>query len=104
MASKRELRFTFRGEEYRVNEEGHINANGIGHFSKDWIFLGGSCHHWCNTVSFPLKVAFENPGLLNGCLGWDRDYGTTRQWGGRYCGKLPRISNARVVTPGCGYE
>ena len=93
----RELRFTFRGEEYRVNEEGHISANGIGQFSKEWVFLGGSCHHWCNSVSLPLAVAFENPKLLNGCLGWDRDHGTVRRWGGLYHGKLARIERAHVI-------
>lgn len=92
------LIFTFRGETYKVNEEGHINANGIGKFSDTWLFLGGTKHHWSNCITVSLKTAFINPELLNGCLGFDKDHGTTRQWGGQYAGKLPRIRNAYVAT------
>ena len=88
------LNFTFRGEHYKVDELGRINANGIGHFSSTWIFLGGTKHHWSRHIDINLAKCFENPTLLNGCLGWDRDHGTTRQWGGCYAGKLPRIANA----------
>lgn len=91
------LHFTFRGEHYAVDELGRINANGIGHHSASWIFLGGSSHHWCNNITVPLAVAFEHPERLNGCLGWDRDHGTTRRWGGQYCGRLPRIREAYVT-------
>lgn len=92
------LSFYCRGEQYLVNEEGHINANNIGYFSSKWLFLGGTKHHWSNRIQHSLKDAFENPQLLNGCLGWDRDHGTLRQWGGRYNGKLPRISGAQIIT------
>jgi hypothetical protein len=91
------LNFTFRGKYYKVNEQGHINANGIGHYSPDWTFLGGSRHHWRNTTDITTEMAFIHPESLNGCLGWDRDHGTVRQWGGSYAGRLPRISNAYVT-------
>lgn len=93
----RELRFEFFGEDYRVDEKGRINANGIGHFSDDWIFLGGTKHHWSNHITVTREMAFKNPELLNGCLGFDIDHGTVREWGGSYYGKLPRISHAHVV-------
>lgn len=90
------LYFIFRGEQYRVNSQGHINANGIGYFSPDWVFLGGSKHHRSNQVTVSLERAFEHPEQLVGCLGWDRDHGTVRQWRGMYNGKLPRITSAWV--------
>jgi len=79
-----------------VNEKGFIQRPYINEFSENWIFLGGSKHHWSNHVTVTLKMAFENPSLLEGCLGWDIDHGTTRRWGGSYCGKLPRIYSAYV--------
>ncbi len=94
--TKRELRFFFRGDHYRVDEQGRINANGINHFSDTWRFLGGSRHHWSNHPTTTLEEAFTYPLLLNGCLGWDIDHGTTRRWGGQYYGKIPRINNAHV--------
>ena len=80
-----------------MNKSGHIKANGLEDFSEDWIFLGGTKHHWSNRIQFDLQDAFEKPEVLNGCLGWDKDHGTVRQWGGRLHGKLPRITSARVV-------
>lgn len=90
------LHFTFRGEPYVVNEKGHIKANGLPYFSKDWIFLGGSSHHMHNRVTVPLATALEHPERLNKCYGWDKDHGTTRTWGGQYFGKVPRIERAYV--------
>lgn len=89
------LNFYFRGERYWVNESGQIKKANT-EYSDTWRFLGGTRHHWSNSVTVPLKVAFENPAALNGCLGFDIDHGTVRQWGGRYCGKLPRIWGAYV--------
>ncbi len=91
------LCFYFRGELYKVNEAGEINANGIGHYSKTWIFLGGTKHHWSNHVSVNLADAFKDPTKLNGCLGFDKDHGTTREWSGSYYGKLPRITNVHII-------
>jgi len=90
------LEFNFRGQLYKVDEQGRIDANGINHFSNTWIFLGGSSHHWHNHITVTRQQAFENPKLLNGCIGWDRDHGTLRRWGGQYCGRLPRISGAHI--------
>lgn len=92
-----ELRFYFRGELYRVNQQGQICANGLRDFSENWLFLGGSRHHWRNGVDVSFTSAWACPALLNGTLGWDRDYGTTRRWGGRYAGKVPRISSAHLA-------
>lgn len=91
------LHFTFRGEHYEINEAGQIKANGLSNHSSTWVFLGGTKHHWSNRIQYTLKDAFNKPELLNGCLGWDKDSGTTRQWGGQYCGKLPRIRAAYVT-------
>ncbi len=93
----RELRFSFRGKVYRVDEKGRINANGIGHFSDEWVFLGGTRRHQSNRIMVPFWAGWNNPELLNGCLGWARDHGTVRRWGGVYCGKLPRITGAYKV-------
>jgi hypothetical protein len=91
------LHFSFRGDHYKVNEAGQINANGIGYYSQNWLFLGGTKHHWSNRVTVSLKDAFNDPKLLNGYLGFDKDHGTVRKWGGQYCGKLPRISSAYIT-------
>lgn len=91
------LVFYHRGEKYEVNENGEIKNQMSNKFSKTWIFLGGSSHHWHNRVTVSLKMAFENPELLNGCLGWDTDHGTLRQWAGQWCGRLPRISGAHIA-------
>jgi hypothetical protein len=92
------LNFTFRGEPYKVDEKGRINANGIGYYSYNWIFLGGTKHHWSNHITVSLSDAFDDPSKLNGCLGFDIDHGTIRGWGGSYNGKLPRITNAYITT------
>jgi hypothetical protein len=92
------LTFTFRGETYKVNERGEIMANGLPGHSREWIFLGGSRHHWRRGIDVTLRDAFTDPALLNGCLGWDIDHGTTRQWLGQYAGGLPRIYYASVST------
>jgi hypothetical protein len=97
----RTLNFSFRGEWYEIDEHGHIKhqrSDGYGNktFHQDWLFLGGTKHHWSNRITVPLVMAFENPELLNGCLGWDKDHGTTREWGGRYCGRIPRITHCHV--------
>jgi hypothetical protein len=91
------LNFYFRGELYKVNDDGQINANGIGHYSKNWLFLGGTKHHWSRSITVSLHDAFTDPTQLNGCLGFDRDHGTMRQWGGMYNGRLPRITGAHIT-------
>ena len=91
------LQFMFRGKIYQVDEIGRIKTNGLETFSDSWIFLGGSSHHWHNHITVTLQQAFDLPGLLDGCLGWDIDHGTTRQWGGQYYGRLPRIRNTQII-------
>lgn len=91
------LNFYFRGDHYQVDSSGRIKANGLTTFSDQWRFLGGSKHHWHNRITVTIEQAFEDPSLLNGCLGWDVDHGTTRQWLGRFNGKLPRIQSAHVT-------
>lgn len=94
---KKILRFYFRGQIYNVDEKGRINANSLNYFSDNWIFLGGTKHHWSNHITITREMAFQNPELLNGCLGFDLDHGTTRKWGGLYSGKLPRITYAHIT-------
>ena len=91
------LHFTFRGQPYMVNEQGHINANGIGHFSPSWVFVGGSKHHMNQRPTVYLQHAFQFPEHLSGCYGWDLDHGTLRTWGGQWAGRIPRIENAYVT-------
>lgn len=93
---KRFLSFYHRGERYLVNEAGHIKANGLPGFSSTWLFLGGSRRLRRKGLDVSRSAAFESPDLLNGCLGWDLDHGTTRRWLGSFHGKLPRISGATV--------
>lgn len=93
----KELRFSCRGDWYRVNEKGYITTENWKHFSDSWVFLGGSRHHWSRKVTVPFKEAMKHPERLNGCLGWDCDHGTIRTWGGQYNGKLPRITGAHCI-------
>lgn len=91
------LQFTFRGQIYKVDQQGRIKANGLSDYSNDWIFLGGSHHHFCNRITRPLSQVFKTPEILNNCLGADKDHGTYRIWGGQYYGRLPRINNTRII-------
>jgi hypothetical protein len=92
------LSFIYRGEKYLVNEKGEIKANGLNNFSSTWIFLGGSKYWNSRGIDFNLSDIFQNPNLLNGCYGWDKDHGTTRQWGGLYNGKIPKINSCQIAT------
>lgn len=97
MAKSRQtvLTFDFRGAWWEVNKRGEIrmHANDTV-FSNTWIFKGGSRHHWSNHIDVTFFEAWKDPSLLNGCLLWDNDHGSTRRHSGAYCGKLPRIRNA----------
>lgn len=93
----KELRFIVRGGYLRVDPEGRIKAHGTDGFSDNWRFLGGSRHHWRRGIDIDLAAAFKDPSSLNGCLGWDRDHGTVRQWRGSWNGRLPRIGGAYVI-------
>ena len=89
------LHFRCRGEWFKVNNDGDMTQEGNDGFSGQWKFLGVSFHHWKRSldVIFSRKTLPDN---LIGGLVWDIDYGTTRQWGGQYLSKLPRITSAYV--------
>jgi hypothetical protein len=91
------LNFKFRDQYYKVNEKGEIMANGLKSYSPTWKFLGGTKHHWSKHIDVGFGLALRYPEKLEGCLGWDLDHGTLRQWGGSYNGKLPRITNVYVT-------
>ena len=90
------LHFKCRGEWFKVNGDGFMTQENNEDFSGCWRFIGVSFHHWRNglDVYYSSKTLPEN---LIGGLVWDVDHGTTRQWGGRYAGKLPRIQSAYRV-------
>ena len=93
----RTLVFDHFGKTYHVDEMGRIAVVSGSHYhSPQWLFLGGSRHHRRNGLDVTLQDAFRDPASLNGCIGWDRDHGTMRRWGGRYYGRTPRITSARV--------
>ena len=87
------LHFKCRGEWFKVNNDGFMTQENNEDFSGCWRFIGVSFHHWRSglDVHYSSKTLPEN---LIGGLVWDVDHGTTRQWGGRYAGKLPRIQSA----------
>ena len=87
------LSIYIRGEWYMIDENGYIfgGPNNIRQPSRNWRFLGVSTHHWHNRIIYTFKDIWENPDLaIHGYL-WDEDHGTTRIWGGKYDGHLPRI-------------
>lgn len=86
------LHFQCRGEWYKVNDEGHMTQEANNNFSGKWKFLGVSYHHWRNGIDLRFEDITDPSKLIKGLV-WDVDHGTTRQWGGQYCGRLPRITN-----------
>ena len=92
------LNIVIRGELFKVNKQQHIKRTDMEfNYSPTWLFLGGSPHHWHNRIIVSCSEAFEKPELLKGCLFWDRDHGTMRQWRGGYFGRLPRITSAYIT-------
>ena len=90
------LKFCCRGEWYKVKPNGDLLqvANTYNEWGETWKFLGVSFHHWRQGIDLSVTEAFQEPKKLIGGLVWDRDHGTSRQWGGQYNGKLPRITQA----------
>src|SRR3990167_9564621 len=93
------LHIKIRGEVYKIDCHGCFfgGPNNVTQGCKDgheWRFIGVSTHHWHNHVVHNLKSILDNPKLAVGGYLWDVDHGTTRIWGGRYCGHLPRITTA----------
>lgn len=92
------LNIEIRGELYKVNTKGQLIRTDMPmEFHDSWRFLGISFHHWRNGIDMNLRHAFKSPEKLIGGLLWDIDHNTIRKWGGKYNGKLPRITNAYIV-------
>lgn len=87
--------FTCRGETFQVNPKGHIRRSGT-KWCTNWCFLGISKHHWSRRydVRYDTEMPNEDAKKLVGGIVWDCDHGSVRTWGGRYLGKLPRITSA----------
>lgn len=88
------LHFRSRGEYFKVNEDGYMTQESNNNFSGNWKFLGVSFHHWRRGLDVVFSKAFKHPELLIGGIVWDKDHGTTRQWGGKYNGGIPRITSS----------
>lgn len=90
------LHIEIRGEYYTIDKDGNITRDDMPNMesSDNWKFLGVSTHHWQNNVVHSFSAIWNEPQLaINGYV-WDRDHGTTRTWGGKYCGRIPRITKA----------
>lgn len=88
------LNIEIRGKRYKVNTKGHIQRTDIPHtMSGQWVFLGVSFHHLRKGIDIPFHPDTDPKEYIGGLV-WDWDHGTTRQWGGSYNGKLPRITQA----------
>jgi len=92
------LFFECRGEWYKVKENGDMLQvnNTYNRWDSAWKFLGVSFHHWRRGIDKTFKDAFKNPKSIIGGIIWDNDHNTVRQWGGSYCGTLPRITSAYI--------
>ena len=92
------LKFQCRGEWYKVKPNGDMiqTTNKYNEWDDGWRFLGISRHHWRQGIDVTVEQAFSDPDLLIGGIVWDVDHGTTRQWGGSWYGKLPRITAVYV--------
>ena len=91
------LCFIHRGEEFQVNENGHILGPNSEDFSPNWLFLGVSFHRWRQSTDIHWLEAFDDPKSIIKGIVWDIDHETVRKWGGQYHEKLPRITNAYVI-------
>jgi len=98
MKKSRVLKFECRGGWYKVKENGDMLQvdNTYNEWDGNWRFLGVSFHHWTKHVELTCKETFKNPKALLKGIVWDVDHGTTRLWGGSYCGRLPRITAAYI--------
>jgi len=90
------LHFRCRGEWFKVNDSGFMTQEANDNFSDNWCFLGVSFHHWRNGIDVRFSPKIQARDLIKGIV-WDHDHGTTRQWGGCYFGKLPRITDAYIA-------
>lgn len=102
---KKALAFTHMGTRYAVSldkkNKGNVIKYGENNFEpsdKNWRIIGFSKHHWSRSPTISIEEAEKNPQSIEGSMVWDIDHGTTREWGGQYAGKLPRVRNPYVVT------
>jgi hypothetical protein len=93
----RTLTFRHAGKDYACSLEpetlGHVTQYGEHHFPlphPSWVIIGFSTHHWHNRITIPLTTDIDPRSIYRAYV-WDSDHGTTRTWGGKYFGKLPRI-------------
>jgi len=101
------LRFECKGQTYVVSLEPDTLGQVIERYGwrkqkvrwglphPSWRILGVSFHHWRRGIDVHITPDVD-PESLRGGLVWDLDHGTTRQWGGQYNGRLPRITWAVV--------
>ena len=92
------LKLLIRGEWQVIDENQNFVRSGKKNIDPDnghqWQFLGVSFHHWREGIDKSFKEIWDDPECAVGGLLWDIDHGTTRKWGGSYCGRLPRITKA----------
>ncbi len=88
------LNFQCRGQWYSCDKLGNITYSNDNKLPSDgnWKFLGVSTHHWHTRITIPFTEIWENPELTKNGIIWDFDHGTIRTWGGRYMGRIPRIT------------
>jgi hypothetical protein len=96
------LRFKHGGKIYVVSMDkdtmGHVTQYGEHIFSlphPSWVVTGFTKHHMRNYIEIKLADV-KNAEDVVGMLVWDVDHGTTRQWGGAYNGKVPRVEWAVI--------
>ena len=82
------------GEYYHVDTEGRIKRLGIKGFgfSNTWTVYGVA-ERW-NSHPVPwniIKKHLNTGATVTGYL-YDVDHGTVRMWGGKYAGKLPKVT------------
>ena len=63
-------------------------------FSDKWKLLGVTKKWNRNSLDVKFDEIWEDPGRMRSGYVYDLDHGTTRMWGGRYNGKLPRVEYA----------
>ncbi len=70
-------------ETFKVTTEGYITQYQNDDFSKQWLFLGVSKHHWRRGIDLKFCDIIKQDTLNNihKCYIWDEDHGAVRRWG-----------------------
>lgn len=68
---------------------------------ESWRIIGFSRHHWKNSPDYYIRDLINQSSeeitkKIRKTLVWDVDHGTTRLWGGRHYGKIPRVESPSV--------